>query len=43
MYSYFVLTIEFSLCEGSNNSSPDSFLRLFLLFCALYLIICQGL
>lgn len=39
----FMLTIEISIHEGSNDSSEDSFLRLFLLSHALYLIICQGL
>lgn len=43
IYGFFMLTIEISIHEGSNNNSEDSFLRLFLHFCALYLIICQGL
>lgn len=40
---FFMLTIEISVLEGSNDNREDSFLRLFLHFCALYLIICQGL
>lgn len=43
IYGFFMLTIEISMHEGSNDNSEDSFLRLFLHFCALYLIICQGL
>lgn len=43
IYGFFMLTIETSIHEGSNDNSEDSFLRLFLRFCALYLIICQGL
>lgn len=43
IFGFFMLTIEISIHEGSNDNSEDSFLRFFLHFCALYLIICQGL
>lgn len=43
IFGFFILTIEISIHDGSNDNSEDSFLRLFLHFCALYLIICQGL